>query len=70
MLSRQSAALNSATQHAMPPESGGKWATECLNTRFPLLTMLCAPAHTHTHYSIKLKKNKINKSLININNLL
>ena len=24
------------TQHAMPPELGGKWRTECLNTRFPL----------------------------------
>ena len=30
------AALSSATQHAMPPELGGKWGTECLNTRFPL----------------------------------
>ena len=39
-LSRASAALSSATQHAMPPEIGGKWATECLNTRFPLPTLL------------------------------
>ena len=25
----------------MPPESGGKWGTECFNTRFPLPTLLC-----------------------------
>ena len=36
LVSRQSAALSSATQHAMPAELGGKWGTECLNTRFPL----------------------------------
>ena len=33
---RQSAALSSATQHAMPAEFCGEWGTECLNTRFPL----------------------------------
>ena len=27
----------SATQHTMPPEFGGKWKTECINTRFHLL---------------------------------
>ena len=27
MISRQSAALNSATRHAMLPEFGGKWGT-------------------------------------------
>ena len=31
------AALSSATQHTTPPELGGKWGMECLNTRFPLL---------------------------------
>ena len=36
--SRLSAALSSATQHAMPPEFGRKWGTECLNTRFHLHT--------------------------------
>ena len=36
-----SAALSSATQHAMPPEFGRKWETECLNTRFPLPTYVC-----------------------------
>ena len=46
---RQSAALSSATQHAMPPESGRKWETECLNIRFPLPNLLCAG------YSVKLK---------------
>ena len=49
----QSAALSSATQHAMPPELGGKSGTECLNTRFPLPTLLCAG------YSVKIKKKYI-----------
>ena len=35
----------------IPPEFGGKWGTETLNTRFPLLTLVCAT------YSEKLKKN-------------
>ena len=48
LVSRQSAALSSATQHAMPSELGGKWGTEWLNTRFPLPTLLCA------EYSVKL----------------
>ena len=26
----------------MPPDFGRKWGTECLNTRFPLPTLLCA----------------------------
>ena len=41
-MSRLNAALSSATQHAMPIEFGRKWGTECLNTRFPLSTLLCA----------------------------
>ena len=41
LITRQSAALSSATQHAMPPEFDRKWGTECLNTRFPLPTLLC-----------------------------
>ena len=55
LVSRQNAALSSATQHAMPPEFGRKWGTECLNTRFPLpfsatytAALLCAG------YSVKL----------------
>ena len=32
LVSRQSAALSSATQHAMPTEFSRKWRTECLNT--------------------------------------
>ena len=32
----------------MPPEIGGKWGTECLNTRFPTLL--------YAGYSVKLKK--------------
>ena len=47
-VSRQSGVLSFATQHAMPPDLGGKWGTECLNTRFPLPTLLCAG------YSVKL----------------
>ena len=42
LVSRQKAALSSATQHAMSPEFVGKWGTEWLNTRFPLPTLLCA----------------------------
>ena len=43
------AALSSATQHAIPPEFGRKWETECLNTKYPLPIPLCAG------YSVKLK---------------
>ena len=55
---QESAALTSANQNAMPPQIGGKWGTECLNTRFPLPTLLFAG------YSVKLKKNfyKMTKS--------
>ena len=35
-----SAALSCATHQAMPPEFGGKYGTECLNTRFSLFTLL------------------------------
>ena len=56
LVSRRSAALSSSTQHAMPPEFSGKWGTECINTRFPLPTLLCVG------YSVKLKyKWSINK---------
>ena len=48
LVSRESAALSSATQWATPPELGGKWGTESLNTRFPLPTLLRAG------YSVKL----------------
>ena len=48
MVSRQSAALSSDTQHAMPPKSGRKWGTECLNTKFPLPILL------YVGYSVKL----------------
>ena len=40
MMSRQSAALTIANEYTMPPELGGKWVTECLNTWFPLPTLL------------------------------
>ena len=51
----------------MPPELGGKWETVCLNTTFPLPTLLCAG------YSVKLTKKipfifsnsyKYNKSVL------
>ena len=42
LVSWQSAALSSATQHTMLPEFGGKWGMECFNTRFPLPILLCA----------------------------
>ena len=48
----ENAALSYATQHAMPSEIGGKWGTECLNTRFPLPTLLCE------EYSVKLEKKR------------
>ena len=54
LVSRQSAVLGSATQHAMPPEFSRKWQTECLNTRFPLTTLLCAG------YSVKLNWIELN----------
>ena len=31
LVSRQNAALSSATHHAMPQGLGGKWGTECLH---------------------------------------
>ena len=37
----------------MSPELGGKWETECLNTRFPLFTLLFAAALCE-RYSVKL----------------
>ena len=42
LMLRPSAALSSATQHAKALDFGGKWETECLNTRISLPTMLCA----------------------------
>ena len=42
------------TQHAMPPEHGKKWETECLNTRFPLPTLLCAGYSVKLIYLIKM----------------
>ena len=52
-MSKQSAALNSASQLAMPPKFVGKWGTECLNSRFSLPTLLCAGN------SVKTNKNKL-----------
>ena len=48
LVSRQSATFISTTQNSMPPEFDRKWGTKCLNTRFPLPTLLCSG------YSVKL----------------
>ena len=45
LVSRQSAALHSTIQNAMPPEFSGQWEKECRNTPFPeslLLPISCA----------------------------
>ena len=55
-MSRLTAALSFATQHAMPPEFGRTWGTGCLNIRFSLSTLLCAG------YSVKLKKKLVYSS--------
>ena len=39
LVSGQSTALSSATQHAKSPEFSGKWGTERLNTKFHLATL-------------------------------
>ena len=57
LVSRTSVALSSATQHAMPPEFGRKWGTECPNSRFPLPTPQCAG------YSVKLTKLHTNVTI-------
>ena len=49
MVSRQSAAFSSTTQYAMSRKLGGE--KECLNTRFPLPTLLLAG------YSVMQKKS-------------
>ena len=48
----ESVALSSAIHHAMPPKIGGKWGTECLDTRSSLPTLLCMG------YNVKLKKKR------------
>ena len=40
LMSRQRAALSSATLHASLEKSGGKWWMECFNTKFLLHTLL------------------------------
>ena len=56
-MSKQSAALNFATHHAMPPEFGEKCGTVCLNDGYSLLALLCAG------YSVKLIKNILKNHL-------
>ena len=55
---RQSAALSSVTQHAMRSEFSGKWGTECLNTRFPLPTLLSGGYSEADWKMQKIKKMK------------
>ena len=48
----KSLALSAATQHTTgnaPDKFGGKWGTECLNTKFPLPTLLCVCKTTGSH---------------------
>ena len=52
LVSRQSAALIFATQHAMLPELCRQWGTECLYIRFRMPTLLCA------RHSVKLSQNQ------------
>ena len=57
-----SSALSSATQHAMPPEFGANWVTECLNSRIPVPTLL------YVRYSViqkDYKKNIVKKNILN-----
>ena len=62
-VSRQSVALNSATQHAMPPEFGRKWGTECLNTKSPLpILLLYIGISKSTSFSNKSIDGKLSKS--------
>ena len=50
--SRQSVAMSSTAHQTRSPEFGGNQGTECLNTSFPLFTLLC------TRYSMKLKQRE------------
>ena len=52
LVSRQSAALSSDIQHAMPLEFGGKSWANCLNVGL-------LPTLLHVGYSVKLNKNII-----------
>ena len=42
MVSRAKLGVEIANQHAMPLEFRGKWETGCLNSRFPLPSLLYA----------------------------
>ena len=60
-MSRQSAALSSATQHARRPELCGKWGTECLT-----LGSLCLPCCVRGIQREAKIKNKFIYLLINV----
>ena len=65
LVTMQIAALSFATQHLMPPEFGGKWGTECFNTRFSLPTLLCAGYDVKIIYILYNDYNfKINCNII------
>ena len=57
LVSRQSPAVSSANKHAMPQVFGGKWGTECFNTKFPLPTLLCAVGNIHHEADYLVKMN-------------
>ena len=67
-------ALSSSTQHEMPPEIGGMWGTECLNTRFPLPILQCAVYIVKLLYDLYGNYNVLKYKLLNamkvVNNII
>ena len=59
----QKAALSSQLQ--MPPQFGGKWGAECLNTRFPLPTLLLVGYSIAIYNLKKIKGCKRVESVVN-----
>ena len=52
--------VESTTQNEILSEFGGKWATECLNTRFPLPTYYYVKLITIIRYFMSQTKKKTN----------
>ena len=49
---------NKTIRYTMPPEFGGKWGVECLNTRLPLPTLLYTTSAS-AGYIVKMKKKRL-----------
>ena len=45
--------------HSMLSEFGKKWGTECLDTRFPLPTLLCAGIQREANLSLIIDKDNL-----------